>query len=55
MPLAFLIAAVFSGLTSAALWLSLGGSGLMAFVIYVLSGQLVMAAMLSHTALRKTR
>ena len=55
MPMAFMMAAVCSGLTTAMVWLALGGSGLTAFVIYVLSGHLVMAAMLSQTALRSLR
>ena len=55
MPVAFLVAALCSGLTTAVVWLALGGSGLMAFVLYVLSGHLVMAAMLGHAALRALR
>lgn len=55
MPMAFLMAALCTGTTTAIVWLGLGGSGLMAFVLYVLSGHLVMAGMLSQTALRGLR
>lgn len=55
MPLMFLVAALCAGMTTATVWLSLGGSALMAFVIYVLSGHLIMAAALGHAALRAFR
>lgn len=55
MPIALLVAALCAGFASTAVWLSFGGSGLMAFFIYVLSGHLMMAGMLSHAALRGIR
>ncbi len=55
MPLAFLMAALCAGLTTATIWFATGGTGLMAFVIYVVSGQLVMAALLGSAALRNLR
>ncbi|KHA52108.1 hypothetical protein [Sulfitobacter geojensis] len=55
MPVVFMIAALCAGLTCAAVWLALGGSGLMAFVVYVLSGQLVIAALLGRAAIRELR
>ncbi len=55
MPIALLMAALLSGLTAAVLWLSLGGSGVMAFVIYVLTGQLMIAAFLGRAVLRGSR
>ena len=55
MPVVFMIAALCAGLTCGAVWLALGGSGLMAFVVYVLSGQLVIAALLGRAAIRELR
>jgi hypothetical protein len=52
MPIVFMFAALCAGLTSSAVWLSLGGSGLMAFVVYVMAGHLVIAALLGRAALR---
>ncbi|MDF3413481.1 hypothetical protein HKX54_03350 [Sulfitobacter sp. M57] len=52
MSVVFMIAALCAGLASGIVWLSLGGSALMAVAVYVLSGQLVLAALLGHAALR---
>ncbi|MGC1504812.1 MAG: hypothetical protein WA782_11825 [Sulfitobacter sp.] len=53
MSLVFMIAAICAGLTSSAVWMSLGGSGLMAIAVYILSGHLVIATLLGRAALRE--
>jgi len=55
MPLAVLMAALCSGLAMAVVWLSFGGSGASAFLIYVLGGQAAAAGILMTTALRDLR
>lgn len=55
MPLALMLIALCSGVTAALVWLSIGGSGLLAFAVYVLTGQLVMAGLLTKAALRALR
>lgn len=55
MPLGLLFTAFCSGAICALLWLSLGGAALGAFVIYALSGNLMMAALVANTALRSIR
>ncbi|MBB4175697.1 hypothetical protein [Sulfitobacter noctilucicola] len=55
MPIALLLAAVCAGLTAATIWVVLGGTLLTAFIIYVLSGQLFMAALIANIALRGIR
>ncbi|MFK7834856.1 MAG: hypothetical protein AB8B60_01435 [Sulfitobacter sp.] len=55
MPLGFMLAAMFSGLTMAFVWLVLGGTALGAFIAYVLSGHLAIAAMMAHAAFREFR
>ncbi|GLQ26369.1 hypothetical protein [Sulfitobacter pacificus] len=53
MSITFMITALCAGVASSAVWLSLGGSGLMAFVVYVLTGHLMIAALLGRAALRQ--
>lgn len=55
MPVAYLMVAVCSGLTTALIWLFLDGSWLSAFMVYVLTGNLMIAAMLARVAFRKQR
>ncbi|MCX7560034.1 hypothetical protein OS190_10690 [Sulfitobacter sp. F26204] len=55
MPIALLMAAFCFGLMVALLWLCFGGSGMMALVLYVLSGHLVIAGVLSQFAMRRQR
>lgn len=52
MPIVFMIVALCAGLTCSLVWMSLGGSGLMAFIVYVLTGHLLGAALLGRAALR---
>ena len=55
MPIAVLMAALCSGLAMAIAWMSFGGSGVSALLIYVLGGQTVAAGVLMMTALRGMR
>ncbi|MEP5730072.1 MAG: hypothetical protein ABJL67_11965 [Sulfitobacter sp.] len=55
MPVAFLMAALCSGLTMALVWFAMGGTALGAFVVYVLSGHLILAGLLAHAAFRSFR
>jgi hypothetical protein len=48
MSLSMLLIAIFSGLVAALLWIFAGGSFLGAAGVYVLTGQLVTAAMVLH-------
>lgn len=52
MPYVLLLAAICTGLTLSIVWMGLGGSALMAFVLYVLSGNLVVAGFLANIAIR---
>ncbi|MEM6940597.1 MAG: hypothetical protein AAF943_11675 [Pseudomonadota bacterium] len=52
MPIAYLSAAVLSGLTTALLWLYADGSFWGAFLVYVLTGNLVIAGLVAHVAFR---
>ena len=53
MPFLLLIAALCAGLTCATVFLSLGGSVLGALGVYILAGNLMMAAILGHLAIRR--
>ena len=55
MPLLLLIAALCAGTASATVFLSLGGSLLGAMGMYVLSGNLMIVAMLVTSVLRRAR
>ena len=53
MPVAFLTAAVLSGLTMALLWLYASGGWISAFFVYVLSGNLVLWGLIARVVLRR--
>lgn len=55
MPIAFMFAALISGAVCAMVWLSLGGAAVGAFVIYALSGNMMLAALVANTAVRSLR
>lgn len=55
MPILLLIAALCAGLSCAVVFLSLGGSILGAFGVYVLAGNLMMLAMLITVFVRRAR
>ncbi|KIN60792.1 hypothetical protein Z945_1771 [Sulfitobacter noctilucae] len=52
MSVALLFTAFFAGLTTATVWLVMGGSFLEAFVAYILSGHIAMMIVIAGTALR---
>lgn len=55
MPIALLSAATFVGLICAAIWVLAGGGWLSAVLVYVLSGNLAIAAILGRILLRDIR
>ncbi|MEW9918599.1 hypothetical protein AB2B41_03220 [Marimonas sp. MJW-29] len=55
MPIAILLAAICAGLFFALIWIGIGGTVLSALVIYTLSGNLLIAAILAQVALRNPR
>jgi hypothetical protein len=55
MPLAFLMAALCTGLTLATIWVALGASALAGFAVYVVSGHLMIAGLLAMNAIRTLR
>lgn len=55
MPIAFLLAAICAGLITALIWIGMGGTLLSALVVYVLSGNLLIAVFITQIALRNPR
>lgn len=53
MPVAYLTTAVLSGLMMALMWILADGGWWSALLVYVLSGNLVLAALLCRVALRR--
>lgn len=54
MPVAYLMVAVCSGLTTALMWLYMDGAWLSAFLVYVLTGNLMIGAILLGSIFRKS-
>lgn len=52
MPVAYIMVAVCSGLTTALIWLFLDGAWWSAFLVYVLTGNLMIAAMVVRAIFR---
>lgn len=55
MPIVLLLVALLTGAVGAAIWFALGGSLLGSFLVYVLSGNLAMGALLARIAFRGPR
>ncbi len=55
MPIALLIAAICTGLTTASVWILMDGTALGAVLLYILSGHIAMAGMAAGAVLRNPR